>query len=153
MDPKRLLQAGWDPRLRLYKDDQVNRVCNEFDWGTLGLYVYRRRPVCRSSRLPGGHQRVPSARHATGCRASGHNGAISALAVSSDSRYLFSGGKDQTLRIWNLADLPPVDFNRVDEEAVERVRKMIAMSVKKEITSQRGIDGHAENEHAHAQGA
>ena len=69
---------------------------------------------------------------------SGHDGPIFALAVSSDSRYLFSGGRDQTLRIWNLADLPPVDFNRVDEEAVERMRKMVAMGGK-EVTSQTAL--------------
>ena len=69
---------------------------------------------------------------------SGHEGSIYALAVSSDSRYLFSGGGDQTLRIWNLADLPPVDFNRVDEEAVERMRKGIAR-LGKEVTSQTAL--------------
>ena len=66
---------------------------------------------------------------------SGHDGPIGALVVSSDSRYLFSVGSDQTLRVWHLADLPPVDFNRVDEEVVERMRKTVAMGGK-EVTSQ-----------------
>ncbi|HEY5864383.1 MAG TPA: caspase family protein, partial [Candidatus Tectomicrobia bacterium] len=71
----------------------------------------------------------------------GHEGLVFALAVSPDSRYVFSGGKDQTVRIWNLADLPPVDVNSVDEEAVERMRKMIAVNMKKVLTSQEVLMG------------
>jgi WD40 repeat protein len=134
IDYERMSQAGKSPFLRLYKDEQVIgstvsfTVFRAYTFTTDGRYVAAAdiQGIIHLFRVPD-MQQVAAL--------SGHNGAISALAVSSDSRYLFSGGKDQTLRIWNLADLPPVDFNRVDDEAVERVRKMIAMTVK-EVTPQ-----------------
>jgi len=126
---------GKSPFLRLYKDDQeisstvIGTGVRVYTFTPDGQYVAAAdfRGIIRLFRVPD-MQQVAAL--------SGHNGAISALAVSSDSRYLFSGGIDQALRIWNLADLPPVDFNRVDEEAVERVRKMIAMTDKEAATSQ-----------------
>ena len=135
IDPERMRQAGKSPALRLYKDDQVVGSAMSFT-GRSRAYTFTAdgRYVAAADFRGIIHLfRVPDMQQVAAL--SGHDGSISALAVSSDSRYLFSGGKDQTLRIWNLADLPPVDFNRVDEEAVERMRKMIAVSVK-EVTSQ-----------------
>ena len=151
IDPERMTQEGKSPVLRLYKDDQIIGSAmsltgfNVYTFTADGRYVAAAdfQGVIHVFRVPD-MQQVASL--------SGHDGSVFALAVSSDSRYVFSGGKDQTLRIWNLADLPPVDVNSVDEEAVERMRKMIAMSREEGHLSE-GIDGHAENEHTHAQGA
>jgi WD40 repeat protein len=138
IDPERMHQAGKSPALRLYKDDQVIGSAMSLT-GLFNVYTFTAdgRYVAAADATGAIHLfRVPDMQQVASLP--GHEGAIYALAVSSDSRYLFSGGRDQTLRIWNLADLPPVDFNRVDEEAVERMRKALAMSVK-EVTSQTAL--------------
>jgi hypothetical protein len=132
-------QAGKIPILRLYKDNQVIGFAmslspfRDYTFTTDGQYVAAVdfTEVIHVFRVPD-MQQVASF--------SGSAGPSGALAVSPDSRYLFSGGRDQTLRIWNLANLPPVDFDSVDEEAVERMRKMgAAMSTGKEVTSETAL--------------
>ena len=66
IDLERIRQEGKNLRSQTLQRRSGNRFCNELDWIPC-LYVYCRRPVCRSRRPPGGHQLVPSARHATGC--------------------------------------------------------------------------------------
>lgn len=137
IDLERMSQEGKDPDLRLYKDDQKIGSTMSLTGFTRYTFTADGRYVAAAD-FPGVIHvfRVPDMQQVASF--SGHDGPVLALAVSSDSRYLFSGGKDQTLRIWHLADLPPVDFNRVDEETVERMRKMIAMRVK-EATSQTAL--------------
>ena len=133
VDAERMSQEDKRPVLRLYKDDQIISSAMSLTGFKAYTFTADGRYVAAAD-FAGVINvfRVPDMQQVAAL--SGHNGSIDALAVSSDSRYLFSGGSDQALRIWNLADLPPVDFNRVDEEAVERVRKMIAVS--------RGEGGH-----------
>jgi hypothetical protein len=138
IDPERMHQAGKSPALRLYKDDQgIGSAMSMTGLFTVYTFTADGRYVAAADTTGAIHVfRVPDMQQVASL--SGHEGSIYALAGSSDSRYLFSGGSDQTLRIWNLADLPPVDFSRVDEEAVERMRKALAMRVK-EVTSQTAL--------------
>jgi WD40 repeat protein/flagellar motor protein MotB len=134
IDAKRMSQEDKMPVLRLYKDNQVVG-------STMSLTGFKAYTFTADGRYVAAADfagvinvfRVPDMQQVA--TLSGHNGSIDAVAVSSDSRYLFSGGFDQALRIWHLADLPPVDFNSVDEETVERVKKMIALSGQ-EVTSE-----------------
>ena len=34
----------------------------------------------------------------------GHNKKVSSVAITSDNKYIVSGGEDNTVRIWNLKD-------------------------------------------------
>jgi hypothetical protein len=136
MDPERMRQAGKIPGLRLYQDDQ--EIGSTMNLGGAFFLVYTftadgRYVAAADSRGTIYVFRVPDLQQVAAL--SGHDGHILALAVSPDSRYLFSGGLNQTLYIWNLADLPPVDFNRVDEEAVERMRKAMTRPGQ-EVTSE-----------------
>jgi len=132
LDSERMRQEDKRPVLSLYKGDQTVGVASSLTLFLAYTFTADGRYVAAAADRVIHLFRVPDMQQVASL--SGHDGAIIALAVSPDSRYLFSAGKDQTLRIWNLADLPPVDFNRGDEEAVERMRKMIAMGVK-EVTS------------------
>src|SRR5262249_43479142 len=137
MDMERMRRENKLPALRLYKDDQtVGFATSSLTLFTVYTFTADGRYVAAAAGEVIHLFRVPDMQPVASF--SGHEGSVFALAVSSDSRYLFSAGGDQTLRIWNLADLPPVDFNRVDEEAVEQMRKMIALDVK-EATSQTAL--------------
>ena len=126
-DVERMRQEDKLPILRLYKDDQVIGSTMSFTGFKAYTFTADGRYVAAADFAGVIHVfRVPDMQQVAYFPAT--MAPIDALAVSSDSRYLFSGGSDQTLRIWNLADLPPVDVNRVDEEAVERMRKLLAMA-------------------------
>ena len=140
IDPEQWHQAGKSPALRLYKDDQIIGSAMSLT-GSFNVYTFTAdgRYVAAADFTRAIHLfRVPDMQQVASLP--GHEGSIYALAGSSDSRHLFSGGEDQTLRIWNLADLPSVDFNSVDEEAVERARKMFASGmVGQEVTSEMAL--------------
>ena len=48
----------------------------------------------------------------------GHTSSIYAISPSPDGRYLLTGSEDQTLNLWDLANLPKVDTTKIDPDIV-----------------------------------